>query len=122
MVRAAGTEAQLLGKEEKYVSVRLSSGEVRRILKVCRATIGSVGNQDHELIKIGKAGRSRWLGQRPEVRGVVMNLTITLTVVVKVVLQSDVNRQCHHGVNLLLVTKRVRKIKLLINTSSVAAQ
>jgi large subunit ribosomal protein L2 len=73
LVRAAGTEAQLLGKEEKYVSVRLSSGEVRRILKVCRATIGSVGNQDHELIKIGKAGRSRWLGKRPEVRGVVMN-------------------------------------------------
>ncbi|MFB4320759.1 50S ribosomal protein L2, partial [Priestia sp. BR_2] len=73
LVRAAGTEAQLLGKEDKYVTVRLSSGEVRRILKVCRATIGSVGNQDHELIKIGKAGRSRWLGQRPEVRGVVMN-------------------------------------------------
>jgi large subunit ribosomal protein L2 len=61
------------GKEEKYVSVRLNSGEVRRILSVCRATIGSVGNEDHELIKIGKAGRSRWLGRRPEVRGVVMN-------------------------------------------------
>ncbi|MCR8645792.1 50S ribosomal protein L2 [Paenibacillus sp. N1-5-1-14] len=73
MVRAAGTEAQLLGKEERYVTVRLSSGEVRKVLKVCRATIGSVGNQDHELIKIGKAGRNRWKGQRPEVRGVVMN-------------------------------------------------
>ena len=51
----------------------LTSGEVRRILKTCRATIGSVGNEDHELINIGKAGRSRWLGKRPEVRGVVMN-------------------------------------------------
>ncbi|SFF36866.1 large subunit ribosomal protein L2 [Paenibacillus algorifonticola] len=73
LVRAAGTEAQLLGKEEVYVSIRLSSGEVRRILKTCRATIGSVGNEDHELVKIGKAGRSRWLNRRPEVRGVVMN-------------------------------------------------
>ncbi len=74
LVRAAGVEAQLLGKEEgKYVSVRLASGEVRRILKTCRATIGVVGNGDHELIKIGKAGRSRWLGKRPAVRGVVMN-------------------------------------------------
>jgi large subunit ribosomal protein L2 len=73
MVRAAGTEAQLLGKEEVYVTIRLSSGEVRKVLKVCRATIGSVGNEDHELVKIGKAGRSRWLGRRPEVRGVVMN-------------------------------------------------
>ncbi len=73
MVRSAGTSAQLLGREEEYVSIRLSSGEVRRILKVCRATIGSVGNEDHELIKIGKAGRSRWMGRRPEVRGVVMN-------------------------------------------------
>jgi large subunit ribosomal protein L2 len=73
LVRAAGTEAQLLGKEERYVTVRLNSGEVRKILKVCRATIGSVGNEDHELISIGKAGRSRWKGQRPEVRGSVMN-------------------------------------------------
>ncbi|AEI46013.1 RplB [Paenibacillus mucilaginosus KNP414] len=73
LVRAAGTEAQLLGKEDQYVIVRLSSGEMRRILKVCRATVGSVGNEDYELIKIGKAGRSRWLGQRPEVRGSVMN-------------------------------------------------
>lgn len=73
LVRAAGTEAQLLGKEDQYVSIRLSSGEVRRILNTCRATIGSVGNGDHELIKIGKAGRSRWLGKRPAVRGVVMN-------------------------------------------------
>jgi large subunit ribosomal protein L2 len=73
LVRAAGTEAQLLGKEERYVVIRLSSGEMRKVLKTCRATIGSVGNQDHELVKIGKAGRSRWLGKRPTVRGVVMN-------------------------------------------------
>lgn len=73
LVRAAGTSAQLLGKEENYVSVRLTSGEVRRILNTCRATIGSVGNEDHELVKIGKAGRNRWLGNRPTVRGVVMN-------------------------------------------------
>jgi large subunit ribosomal protein L2 len=73
LVRSAGTSAQLLGKEEQYVTVRLTSGEVRKVLKVCRATIGSVGNEDHELINIGKAGRNRWKGQRPEVRGVVMN-------------------------------------------------
>ncbi|MFD2115021.1 50S ribosomal protein L2 [Paenibacillus yanchengensis] len=73
LVRSAGTEAQLLGKEGMYVSIRLSSGEVRRILNTCRATIGAVGNGDHELIKIGKAGRSRWLGKRPSVRGSVMN-------------------------------------------------
>ena len=73
LVRAAGTEAQLLGKEDKYAIVRLASGEMRRILLQCRATIGSVGNEDHELISIGKAGRSRWLGRRPAVRGVVMN-------------------------------------------------
>ena len=73
LVRAAGTEAQLLGKEGDYVVVRLSSGEMRKILKVCRATIGSVGNEDHELINLGKAGRARWLGKRPVVRGSVMN-------------------------------------------------
>jgi large subunit ribosomal protein L2 len=73
MVRAAGTSAQLLGKEEQYVTIRLTSGEIRRILKQCRATIGTVGNQDHELINIGKAGRNRNMGKRPTVRGVVMN-------------------------------------------------
>ncbi|WP_123042128.1 50S ribosomal protein L2 [Cohnella candidum] len=73
LVRAAGTSAQLLGKEEQYVTIRLTSGEIRRVLKQCRATIGTVGNQDHELINIGKAGRNRHLGKRPTVRGVVMN-------------------------------------------------
>ncbi|SDN93044.1 LSU ribosomal protein L2P [Psychrobacillus sp. OK028] len=73
LVRSAGTSAQLLGKEGKYVIVRLQSGEVRMILGVCRATIGEVGNEQHELVNIGKAGRSRWLGKRPTVRGSVMN-------------------------------------------------
>lgn len=73
LVRAAGASAQLLGKEDQYVSIRLVSGEIRRILKTCRATIGTVGNQDHELLSIGKAGRSRHLGKRPSVRGLVMN-------------------------------------------------
>lgn len=73
LVRSAGTSAQVLGKEGKYVLVRLNSGEVRMILAECRATIGQVGNEQHELIKIGKAGRSRWLGIRPTVRGSVMN-------------------------------------------------
>ncbi|KAA1039684.1 50S ribosomal protein L2 [Macrococcus equipercicus] len=73
LVRSAGTSAQVLGKEGKYVLVRLRSGEVRMILATCRATIGQVGNEQHELINIGKAGRSRWLGKRPTVRGSVMN-------------------------------------------------
>ncbi|RBW67758.1 50S ribosomal protein L2 [Bacillus taeanensis] len=73
LVRSAGASAQLLGKEGKYVLVRLTSGEVRLILAECRATIGQVGNLEHELINIGKAGRSRWLGKRPTVRGSVMN-------------------------------------------------
>lgn len=73
LVRSAGTSAQVLGKEGKYVLVRLNSGEVRMILAECRASIGQVGNEQHELINIGKAGRSRWLGKRPTVRGSVMN-------------------------------------------------
>lgn len=73
LVRSAGASAQLLGIEEKYVTVRLTSGEVRRILGVCRATIGSVGNADHGLVTVGKAGRTRWMGIRPTVRGSAMN-------------------------------------------------
>ncbi len=73
LVRSAGTSAQVLGREGKYVIVRLQSGEVRLVLATCRATIGQVGNEQHELINIGKAGRSRWLGKRPTVRGSVMN-------------------------------------------------
>jgi large subunit ribosomal protein L2 len=73
MVRSAGTSAQLIAKEEKYVQVKLSSGEVRRVEANCMATIGQVGNAEHENLSSGKAGRSRWLGKRPHVRGVVMN-------------------------------------------------
>ena len=73
LVRAAGSSAQILGREDKYVLIRLSSGEVRKILGVCRATIGTVGNVDHELVNIGKAGRTRHMGIRPTVRGSVMN-------------------------------------------------
>ena len=74
LVRSAGSEAQILGKQdEKYILVRLASGETRMILGTCRATIGQVGNIEHELIRVGKAGRSRWKGIRPTVRGSVMN-------------------------------------------------
>src|SRR5699024_6979334 len=69
LVRSAGTSAQVLGKEGKYVLVRLKSGEVRMILSTCRATIGQVGNIAHEVITVGKAGRTRWMGKRPTVRG-----------------------------------------------------
>lgn len=72
MVRSAGASAQLMAKEGKYAQVRLPSGEVRRVLIECTATIGQVGNVDHENIKWGKAGRSRWAGRRPHVRGVAM--------------------------------------------------
>ena len=71
--RAAGTSAQILGKEGKYVTLRLQSGEVRRILATCRATIGVVSNEDYNLVHYGKAGKSRYLGIRPTVRGSVMN-------------------------------------------------
>lgn len=73
LARAAGAEAQLLGKDGDYVTLRLSSGEVRMVRKECRATVGQVGNLDHENVSIGKAGRTRWKGIRPTVRGVVMN-------------------------------------------------
>ena len=73
LIRSAGVAAQILGKEDKYVLIRLASGEVRKILGVCRATIGTVGNEDHGLVSLGKAGRNRWKGERPTVRGSVMN-------------------------------------------------
>lgn len=122
LVRSAGTSAQVLGKEGKYVLIRLNSGEVRMILATCRATIGQVGNEQHELINIGKAGRSRWMGKRPTVRGSVMNPNDHHTVVVKVKLQSAVNRQCLHGVNQLLDTKHVRKTTTPINLSYVVVR
>ncbi len=73
MVRAAGQEAQLMAKEGKYAHVRLPSGEMRLVMAVCKATIGTVGNQEHENVKLGKAGRKRHMGWRPTVRGSVMN-------------------------------------------------
>ncbi|QSO50550.1 50S ribosomal protein L2 [Alicyclobacillus curvatus] len=73
LARAAGASAQLMAKEGEYANIRLGSGEMRLVRLECRATIGQVGNLDHENVNIGKAGRSRWLGKRPTVRGVVMN-------------------------------------------------
>ncbi len=73
IVRSAGTFAQLMAKEDKYALVKLPSGEVRMVLLNCKATIGQLGNVVHENISMGKAGRSRWLGRRPRVRGVAMN-------------------------------------------------
>ena len=73
MCRAAGTSAQVLGSEGKYTTLRLASGEVRKVLSACRATIGVVGNEDWNLINFGKAGKNRWYGVRPTVRGSVMN-------------------------------------------------
>ena len=73
LVRSAGNMAQLMAREDDYAQVRLPSGEVRMISVNCKATIGQVGNVEHENIRIGKAGRVRWMGRRPHVRGVVMN-------------------------------------------------
>lgn len=73
MARSAGSHAQLMSKEGKYAQIKLPSGEVRMVLQDCKATIGQVGNLDHEKISVGKAGRNRWLGKRPRVRGVAMN-------------------------------------------------
>ncbi|WP_028576631.1 50S ribosomal protein L2 [Desulfomicrobium escambiense] len=73
LVRSAGSYAQVIAKEDKYVLLRLPSGEVRKVLAVNSATVGQVGNIEHENVSIGKAGRNRWLGKRPKVRGVAMN-------------------------------------------------
>ena len=73
LVRSAGNAAQLMAKEGKYALLRMPSGEVRKVLATCLATIGQVGNIQHENISLGKAGRNRWLGRRPKVRGVAMN-------------------------------------------------
>ncbi len=73
MARSAGTYAQLVGREDKYAILRMPSGETRKVLGVCFATVGSVSNPDHMNYTMGKAGRVRWLGRRPRVRGVAMN-------------------------------------------------
>ncbi len=73
LARSAGVSAQVMGRDQGYVQIRLASGEMRKILGSCMATIGQVGNLDHSNVTVGKAGRSRWLGEKPHVRGVVMN-------------------------------------------------
>lgn len=73
LCRSAGTSAQVVAKEGDYVTLKLRSGEMRMIRRECWATVGEVGNPDHELLKVGKAGKTRWLGRRPKVRGVAMN-------------------------------------------------
>jgi large subunit ribosomal protein L2 len=73
IARSAGNKCQLLAKEGKFVVLRLPSGEMRRFFRNCRATLGTVSNEDHSNVSLGKAGRSRWLGRRPKVRGVAMN-------------------------------------------------
>jgi large subunit ribosomal protein L2 len=73
MVRSAGSWGQLMAKEGKYAQIRMPSGETRMVLLECHATVGQLGNIDSEIVRIGKAGRKRWLGVRPTVRGVVMN-------------------------------------------------
>ena len=73
IARSAGSSAQLSAKEGKYAIIQMPSGEIRKIFIKCRATIGQIGNIDHQNITIGKAGRNRWLGWRPHVRGVAMN-------------------------------------------------
>ena len=73
MARSAGSYAQLVAREGKYASIKLPSGEIRMVLVTCKATVGTVSNPDHSLERSGKAGRTRWLGRRPRVRGVVMN-------------------------------------------------
>ena len=75
IVRSAGSAARMMACEGEYAQIELPSGEVRYVDKECYATIGTVSNQDHSLVKIGKAGRSRWMGRRPEVRGKAMNPT-----------------------------------------------
>ena len=73
IARAAGMSAQIMARDEKYVTIKMPSGEMRYILATCKATVGQVGNLEHEIIRIGKAGKTRYLGIRPTVRGVVMN-------------------------------------------------
>ena len=73
MARSAGSSVQILGREGNYTLLRLTSGEVRKVLSVCRATVGEVGNEDYSLVNYGKAGRKRHMGIRPTVRGSVMN-------------------------------------------------
>lgn len=116
MVRSAGAAAQLMAKEGNYALLRMPSGEIRKIHINCRATIGQIGNLEHENLTIGKAGRNRWLGVRPENRGVAMTLMTIHMVVGKAVAQLDANILLLNGVNVLWVLKLAVK-KHLINSS-----
>ena len=113
LVRSAGNSAQLMAKEGKYATLRLPSGEMRMVPIDGRATIGEVGNGEHELINIGKAGRKRHMGIRPTVRGSVMNPNDHPHGGGEGVRQSDVRALSHHGANRHLVLRLVRKIRNL---------
>ena len=121
LIRAAGASAQVLGQEGKYVLVRLQSGEVRMVLGTCRATIGTVGNEQQSLINLGKAGRNRWKGIRPTVRGSVMNPNDHPHGGGEGKAPVDVKRHLLHGVNLRLVLKLVTRKRNLTNLSFVVA-
>ena len=112
LVRSAGNSAQLMAKEGKYATLRLPSGEMRMVPIICRASIGVVGNGDHNLINVGKAGRKRHMGIRPTVRGSVMNPN-DHPEVEKVRQVSDVQDRVLHGVNRHLVLRLVRRTNLL---------
>ena len=113
LVRSAGNSAQLMAKEGKYATLRLPSGEMRMVPIICRASIGVVGNGEHNLINVGKAGRKRHMGIRPTVRGSVMNRMTIHMVVVKVRQVSAARVRVHRGVNRHLVLRPARKTKLL---------
>jgi large subunit ribosomal protein L2 len=117
IARSAGAYVQILAREGQYVPLRLRSGEMRKVESDCRATLGEVGNAEHMLRSIGKAGANRWRGVRPTVRGVAMNPVDHPHGVVKVVLLVVVIL-CLHGVSLLKVLKHVRT-SVLINLSYV---
>ena len=116
LVRSAGNFAQLTSREGSYCVIKLPSGETRKILSACKATVGSVGNSDHALEQSGKAGRSRWLGRRPHNRGVVMNLLITQWVVAKAVSLVDIH--VHARACMLRVSRHVHLRSSLTSISS----
>ena len=113
MARAAGTSVQLMGKDNGYAVLRMPSSELRRVLLTCRATIGEVGNAEHSNIVVGKAGRSRWAGVRPTVRGTVMNPVTTHTAVVKVRTTLLVVLPSPHGVSQPRVIRPATRRRLL---------
>ena len=110
MVRSAGSAAQVMAHDEGFTTLKLPSGEIRLVRETCFATIGEVGNKSHEQIVSGKAGRTRWLGKRPKVRGVVMNpVDHPHGGGEGKPLVEDI--QYHHGVSLQKDSRHARKIK-----------